>query len=331
MNRTLRVLSLVLAGVLLLSVTACSNADWAAKVNGQVIKKSDITAQLDQLKATYPDMFKGTDGKTRTDEFFQRLLDQEISKVLVQQEAVKQGINISDAEINAKIDELKKGFPNDAAFQDALKKNNMTLDKLKEQEKIQIQSQKLLDKISQNSAASEAEMKDYYNKNKASLFTDKAAVHAAHILFDLKDQATAQKTLDQIKADPSKFADLAKKLSKDPGSATKGGDLGWPTSPYVPEFQKALDSLSKGQLDQQLVKSQFGWHIIKVIEKRGETVKPYESVKAQIKQILMQQKNADTFQKLLDQLKKAAKIEYPQGAAPAAAPAASGAASSTGK
>ncbi len=313
MKRVLRILPFVLAGVLLLTAAGCSNADVAAKVNGQAIKKSDITGQLDQLKKQYASMFQGKEGQARADEFYGRLLDQEINKILIQQEAEKQGISITDADVNAQIDQLKKGFPSEQAFNDALKQNNLTLDKLKEQERIQLESQKLLDKLTKNLKVSDAEMKDYYEKNKASLFTEKAAAHAAHILFDAKDEATAQKTLDELKKDPGKFAELAKKLSKDPGSASKGGDLGWPTSPYVPEFQKALDSLKPGQMSQTLVKTQFGWHIIKVIEKRGDSIQPFDKVKDQIKQILMQQQQADVFQKLLDDLKKKAKIEYPNG------------------
>jgi parvulin-like peptidyl-prolyl isomerase len=313
MKRGLRILPFVLAGVLLLSATGCSNKDVAAIVNGQAIKKSDVQAQLDQLKKQYVSMFQGKDGEARANEFYGRLLDQEINKVLVEQEASKQGVAVSDADINKQIDQLKKGFPSEQAFNDALKQNNMTLDKLKEQEKIQIESQKLLDKLTKNVKITDADMKAYYDQNKASLFTEKAAVHAAHILFDAKDQAAAQKALDEIKKDPSKFADIAKKQSKDPGSAAKGGDLGWPTSPYVPEFQKALDTLKPGELDQQLVKTQFGWHIIKVVEKRGDSVQSFDKVKDQIKQILVQQKQADEFQKLLDNLKKAAKIEYPNG------------------
>lgn len=311
MNRALRILTLVFAGVLLIMAAGCSNKDVAATVNGDTIKKTDINAQLDQLKAQYPQMFNGKDGATRLKEFYTRLLDQEVSKLLVKQEAAKEGISVSDADVQKQIDSLKKGFPNDAAFQDALKKNNMTLDKLTEQEKVQLESQKLLDKVTKGITVSDAEMQAYYDKNKKNLFTDKAATHAAHILFDEKDRATAEKVLAQIKADPTKFAALAKQYSKDPGSGKNGGDLGWPTSPFVPEFQKAIDGAQPGALIPTLIHTQFGWHIIKVIEKRKDAIKPFSAVKDQVRQILIQQKQADAFQKLLDQLKKQAKITYP--------------------
>lgn len=329
MNRALRVLSLALVCALALSVvTGCSNSDVAAKVNGEVVKKSSIDAQLDQLKKQYPNMFQGVDGQTRSDDFYKRLLEQEIQKVLVQQAAKEQGIDVTDADVQKEIDTLKKGFSTEQAFTDALKQNGMTLDKLKEQERIQIASQRLLDKLVKGIAITDAEMKDYYEKNKSTVFTEKAAVHAAHILFDAKDKATAEKVLADLKANPAKFAELAKKYSKDAASATKGGDLGWPSSPYVSEFQKTIDSLQPGQMMQSLVKTQFGLHIIKVIEKRKDSVKPFNDVKDQIKQILEQQKKADAFQKLLDDLKKKAKIEYPNGQ-PSGTPSASNAATSS--
>lgn len=317
MNRTLRIVCALLAAVLLFGVAGCSN-DWAAKVNGQEIKKSDIEAQLTQLKTQYPQLFQGADGKSREGEFRARLLDNSINQVLVEQEASKEGIDVSSAEIDKAINELKTGFASDAAFQDALKKNNMTLDKLKEQEKVQLETQKLVDKVTKGVKVSEADMQAYYDKNRQ-LFTDKASVHAAHILFDEKSKAQAQTVLAQLKAGGD-FAAAAKKYSKDPGSAAKGGDLGWPTTPYVTEFQKAIEAANAGQLIPTLVHTQYGWHIIKVIEKRKEQVKGFAQVKDQIRQILMQQSQADAFQKLLDQLKKSAKIEYAQGFGPVQVP-----------
>jgi parvulin-like peptidyl-prolyl isomerase len=311
MNRTIRIVCVLLAAVLLVGVTGCGSKDQAATVNGETIKKTEIDTQLAQLKTQYPQLFQGKDGKQREADFRKRLLDNAVNQMLIKQEAEKQGVAVSDADIQKQIDELTKNFGSEAAFQDALKKNNMTLDKLKEQEKIQLETQKLLDKLTKGITISEKEMRDYYDKNKA-MFVDKASVHAAHILFEEKDKAAAEKALAQVKANPAMFSEIAKKDSKDPGSAAKGGDLGWPTTPYVPEFQKALDQTPAGQLAPSLVHTQFGWHIIKVIEKRKETTKSFAQVKDQVKQILTQQRQADVFQKMLDDLKKKAKIEYPK-------------------
>ena len=88
-----------------------------------------------------------------------------------------------------------------------------------------------------------------------------------------------------------KFEDIAKKQSKDPGSGAKGGNLDWanPAS-YVPEFTEALIKLEKGKMTQTPVKSQFGWHIIRLDDTRQAQLPKLEDVKPQVAQQLQQQK-----------------------------------------
>ncbi len=90
-----------------------------------------------------------------------------------------------------------------------------------------------------------------------------------------------------------KFEDLAKKLSKDPGSGANGGDLDWANpSNYVPEFSAAMVKLEKGQTSTEAVKSQFGWHIIRVDDVRDAKLPSFDEVKPQISQQMTQQKLA---------------------------------------
>jgi peptidyl-prolyl cis-trans isomerase C len=128
--------------------------------------------------------------------------------------------------------------------------------------------------------------------------------HARHILVEKEDDAKA--LIAQIKAG-SKFEDVAKKNSKDPGSAENGGDLDWanPQS-YVPEFSKAMMALKKGEMTDTPVKSQFGYHIIKLEDTRDAKFPAYEEVKPQIEQRLSQMKLA----KYRDELKNKAKTDF---------------------
>ncbi len=109
-----------------------------------------------------------------------------------------------------------------------------------------------------------------------------------HIL--VEDEKTANDLLAQIKGNKSKFADLAKKNSKDPGSAAKGGDLGWasPTN-YVKPFADTVSSLKKGQLADKPVQTQFGWHIIEVEDTRPVEFPPLDQVRPQLEEMLRQQ------------------------------------------
>ncbi len=126
---------------------------------------------------------------------------------------------------------------------------------------------------------------------------------ARHILVEKEDQAKA--LIAQIKKG-AKFEDLAKKNSKDPGSGANGGDLDWANaSSYVKEFSDALTGLAKGKMTDAPVKSQFGYHIIRLDDVREAQLPKYEDVKAQIAQQLQQQKLA----KYQEDLRAKAKVE----------------------
>ena len=126
---------------------------------------------------------------------------------------------------------------------------------------------------------------------------------ARHILVEKESEAVA--IIASLKKG-GKFDDIAKKQSKDTGSGAKGGDLDWANpSSYVPEFSEALLKLSKGQTTDTPVKTQFGYHVIRVDDVRTAQLPAFDEVKPQISQQLTQQKLA-AFQ---DELRKKAKIE----------------------
>ena len=126
---------------------------------------------------------------------------------------------------------------------------------------------------------------------------------ASHILVAKEDEAKA--IIASLKKG-GKFEEIAKKQSKDPGSGARGGDLDWANpSSYVPEFTEALIKLQKGKLTQEPVKSQFGWHIIRLDDVRDAQLPKIDEVKPQIAQQLQQQKLA----KFQEDLRAKAKVE----------------------
>jgi peptidyl-prolyl cis-trans isomerase C len=128
--------------------------------------------------------------------------------------------------------------------------------------------------------------------------------HARHILVDNED--LAKQLIAQIKGG-AKFEDLAKKNSKDTGSGENGGDLDFAAaSAYVPEFSQAMVKLKKGEMTDTPVKTQFGWHIIRLEDTREAQFPALADVKPQIKQRLTQQKLAA----FRTQLIKSAKTDY---------------------
>ncbi|MFN3830032.1 peptidyl-prolyl cis-trans isomerase C [Tepidimonas ignava] len=126
---------------------------------------------------------------------------------------------------------------------------------------------------------------------------------ARHILVDSEDEAKA--VLAEL-AKGAKFEDLARQRSKDKGSGANGGDLDWATPDvFVPEFGQAMAQLGKGQTTAAPVKTQFGWHIIRVDDVRKAQLPDFETVKPQLQQQLQQQKLA----KFQDELRAKAKVQ----------------------
>jgi peptidyl-prolyl cis-trans isomerase C len=156
--------------------------------------------------------------------------------------------------------------------------------------------------VEKKTAVTDAEVQAEYDKFKAQ--SSGTEYKARHILVENEDLAKA--LIAQLKAGGS-FAELAKKNSKDPGSAPNGGDLDFASpSSYVPEFSQAMIALKKGEYTLVPVKTQFGYHIIMLEDTRAAQFPPLADVKAQITQRLTQQK-ATSFR---DELRAKAKTDY---------------------
>jgi peptidyl-prolyl cis-trans isomerase C len=201
-----------------------------------------------------------------------QLKDEVIAREIFLQEAQKRGLDATD-DYKAQMELARQTILIRELFADYQKKNPVT----------------------------DADIKAEYDKFAAA--NGGKEYKARHILVENEDQA--KKIIAELKKG-AKFEDIAKKQSKDPGSGANGGDLDWATaSSYVPEFAQAMTKLKKGEMTQVPVKSQFGWHIIRVDDIRDAQLPKMEDVKPQITQQLQQQKLAQ-FQ---ESLRKSAKVE----------------------
>ena len=154
-------------------------------------------------------------------------------------------------------------------------------------------------------AVTDAAMKQVYD-DATKQMTGEQEVHARHILVESEDEAKA--VAAELKKGTD-FAELAKQKSKDPGAAAEGGDLGYFTKDQmVPEFAETAFKLEKGQLSEP-VKTQFGWHVIKVEDKRERPVPPFEQVKDQIQTFVMRKAQSE----MISKLREGAKIERLDG------------------
>lgn len=165
--------------------------------------------------------------------------------------------------------------------------------------------------IDKDISVSDEEAKDFYEKNKAE-FSQPEMIRARHILIRVQSGAPekawkeAEAKAKDIKKKLEKgadFAQLAKQYSEDPGTKDKGGDLGlFPKGRMVPEFEAAAFALKPGTISAP-VKTQFGYHIIKVEEKKPAEVKTLKEAMPQVKQMVKMEKQQEELKKLIDQIK----------------------------
>jgi len=153
----------------------------------------------------------------------------------------------------------------------------------------------------------EADLKAAYESVKAQ-YTGKE-YHVEHILVEKESDAKA--IIAQIKAGGN-FEEIAKAKSKDPGSAKNGGDLGWVSDKaLVPEFSKAMVQLKNGQITDKPVKSQYGYHIIKMVDSRDVKAPSFEEMKDQLKQMIASDQNWQKakFSEMMQKLRAKAKVQ----------------------
>ena len=239
-----------------------------AEVNSGSITTGDYERELKNLPEYLKAMAETPQGR-------KEMLDTMIIRELILQQASKDGLD-KGAEIEEKLQDLKKRL----IVESFLKK-----------------------KVEAESKVSDEDMKKFYEQNKDK-FKSGEQMKASHIL--VKTEKEAKDIVAQIKSGGN-FEELAKKNSVDSSSA-KGGDLGWfAKGSMVPVFEKAALALKEGQVS-GVVKSDFGFHIIKLTGKRPAGIRPFEEVKEQIKGAIMPTKQQEVFQKIKDELKKTAKI-----------------------
>ncbi|MBU4563040.1 peptidyl-prolyl cis-trans isomerase [bacterium] len=185
-----------------------------------------------------------------------------------------------------------------------LEKDNDVLEQIKKMtEQILVQAlieREILDKVK----VSDEEVVEYYTENKND-FTEKEQVHLFNILVETEEEA--QDILEQLKAGGD-FSEIAKEKSTGP-SAAQGGDLGYLSKgTIIPEIEEVVFALEVEELS-EVVKTDFGFHILKITEKKPETVKALEEIKEDIIQTLLPTKQKEAFENLLEELKSQVEIE----------------------
>jgi parvulin-like peptidyl-prolyl isomerase len=273
--------------------------------------------------------------------FFKKTaLDSVILNTLIQEEAEKRHLTMTDAEVTEDFNHLMAKNGGEKVVMDKLEQEHVSKDDFLKL----LKNQRLKDKVVTSVAGDKIKVSDddarkFYDTHPKA-FDQPEQVRARHILIAynpnqirqeitaLKKQASpadiqkqmeatmldkkqkAQNLLNQVKADPSKFEELAKKNSDDPTSGKNGGDLGYfSQGMMVPAFTKAAFETKPGQVHDTLVETPYGFHIIEVLDRKPAEKKTFDEVKPELVAMIEAQKKQQFMQQWLIEQKKNAKIE----------------------
>ena len=243
------------------------------------------------------------------------ILNQLINNKILNLEAEKNDINVSDADVKAQIEQFKKmNQLNDELFKQVLKQQGMTLNELKKTYRERIRNQKLQEIEIRNTVTppTEEEMKTFYNKNKKNMKSN-PQVHILQILVkdnpnaDLTERLAIKKRIEKAYTKAKAgvdFAKLAKMYSDDENTKNNGGDAGWiEKGKTAPEFDKVIFSLRKNEISQPF-QTRWGFFIVKVIDKKRAKSMKYEDAKSIIRNMLLQKKSQEAFQNWIIEKRK---------------------------
>jgi peptidyl-prolyl cis-trans isomerase C len=287
--------------------------DVAVSVDGKVMKKADLNKDIEEKFKAIKDKVPADKQKELKENLKKQLVEVFIMKTLLSNEVEKRKIAVTDEEVKKALEGIKASLPPGKKIEDILKENKLTNEDIK----LAVKVEKLKDMESSKKAKpTDQEISKFYNENREKLFLQPASVHVRHILVTLKKEDD-EKTKAQKKAkiedlrkqllNGGDFADLAMKNSDCP-SKEAGGDLSYiKKGQMVKEFETAAFSQEKNAIG-PVITTQYGYHIVQVLDKIPEKKVALNEVKGKISSYLEQRKKMEIFSEYVKKIREQAKI-----------------------
>jgi len=289
-----------------------------AVVNQEIITLSEVEKWVNPLKEEIMTEDR-LEKRERVQEMCRKVLDRLIEEKLIDQEVKKSGIKVSSKEVEATVEEVKR---RSAATQEDLEKaltaDGLTLEAYKKEIEKSLLRQKFISwAVKVETKAGEKEFREFYEKN-MSRYRTKEAYRPGQILFVVPKGATpeeireirkkCQKVLEKIKGGQD-FGEMALLYSEDASSSKERGDLGYfNKGELLPVFEREALRLKVGEVS-DVIRTEFGFHIIKLIDRKGIEPLPYEEVKERVKADYHNQEMEKAFKQYLSTLKEKSVIE----------------------
>lgn len=293
-----------------------SAEDKIAAVNGVPVGR----AEFDKAMSRFEKQRAAEEKPASPDEvraMKERILQTLIDRELLMQEAKKAGVKIEDQEVDEQVANLKQRFGDEARYKQMLEKWEFTEAQFRDNLRSEMMVRKFLDQqIGAKANISDQDAKAYYDAH-PDVFKTPEQVRASHILVKVEpnageeDKAKAKAKMTAVQERIKKgedFATVAKEVSDCP-SKEKGGDLNFfSKGMMVAPFEDAAFGLAPGSVS-DIVETQFGYHLIKMTEKKPEGTRTFDEVKAPVQQHLKQQRSTELRNKYMEELRSKAKIE----------------------
>lgn len=294
--------------------------DPVAVVNGVAIRKAELDQAFNTVLATQGVTADVLSEEQKLEGYRQILNDMIIDQLLGEK---SKEVEVEDSEVQEALKEVQGQFGTPEEFQQALATSGESVESVTSEIKANLQKRKWIEeRVAETPKVNDEEVQTYYNEN-PERFAAPETVRASHILLSVDAEATPEdvvaketeiKALQKQIADGADFAELAKEHSDDPGSKVNGGDLDFFSKDrMVPEFAEAAFALQPGGLSEP-VRTQFGYHLIKVTDRREARTIPFDEVKERITDFLNERQERDAVTTLLDALKTQSdvKINLPE-------------------
>lgn len=292
------------------------SGDKVAVVNGSEITREDFEDEMSRVQRIFSD--RGTPlSEPQLSEVKREVLESLINRELLYQESQRKGIGVEQSAVDDRMSALKGRFPSEGEFKNALSQMNLSEAAVESQIKREMVIQKLVDKqFAGKITVSDDESRTYYDSH-PDLFRKPEEVRASHILIkvdpgaDESDKAEARKKIEKIQERLQKsedFATLATEFSEGP-SGPRGGDLNYfRRGQMVKPFEDTAFELEPDEVS-DIVETRFGYHLIKVTDKRPETTITYGDIKGRIGDYLKQQKIQGETKRFVQKLKEKAEVK----------------------
>lgn len=287
-------------------VTGCG-AKVVAKVNGEKVTEPELNKRLEQVAAMYGYDLNSEEGKSMAGFLKDQIIESLIEEKLVLQEAKKRKITAKKEDVDAELAKIKAQFKDDQEYKDFLTQRKFEEKDLKTFVQNQLILNNLFDEVTKDLTSTTRDVKKYFDENQQE-FYEMEQIKARNIVVNTEEEAKAIiARLDK----GEDFAALAVELSIDPTAKENQGDIGYfdKDASLVDEFKDAAFLLKVGEYTKKPVKSTFGFHVIKVEDKKKAEQRTFEEVKAELEERFIMEEKNEKFSNYVDELLAKAKIE----------------------